>query len=153
MADFIDSWSQTEEVIFTHLVEAISLQSGKLTNDLPPGVLNCWVFSTGGGSARHTWGGNGCFTSLRTTGQLQARTQSRAAGRKVAGEIIHMLKVKKNMHLIKNIQWFRIGEAGMPDIEETTFQPANNRDGLKKCHILRMSFDVVYNTVTEEAGT
>jgi len=155
---FETAWPDAEQFIFGQLVTATKHKADVtafIDDELPPGLINIWRFNTGGGSALHTWSGGGgsskpCFGSLTTLGELEGRYDSRAKAQLVAGRVWNVLNEQSNFHRKRHIQWFRMGENGMPIITKTTFTPARGpRDNVRVCHLVTMQFDLVFNTTKE----
>ena len=147
--DFTEAWQIAERTVFDRIVERTGATEGAsafCSDLLPPGILNAFSFATGGGSARHTWAGGGMWCSLRVGGALTGRYHTRAQAQLLAGQIMDLMRETSNFNEVRNIQWFRMAEGGMPVVAVDTFQVARSNAPPKLCHMLTMGFELVYNT-------
>jgi len=151
MANPETSWADAERIVFDMLLTKTGATEGKNAwlGMLPPGVTNCWSLNTGGGDARSTWAGDGCYGSLRIGGEIRGRYQVRADAQKLASQLIDLLSEKKNFFHIKHLQWFRIASGGMPTVQSDTFVPANSQGKVRGCYIVTIGCEMIYNRSDE----
>ena len=146
------AWIDAEHVIFDAIVAHMQDVRGASAylGDLPPGLVDCWALTTGGGAADQTWGG--CFGTLIVDGEITGRWQDREDAQRFGGRLFELLQANKNFNQIRNVQWFRFAGGGMPRVFNDTFIPANQPTTSQKaykCTSFMAAFQMVYNTSKE----
>lgn len=151
--DFATSWIDAENTVFEAYVEALDGISGADAfkgKDLPVASFNCWTFAIDGGNAEHTRAGDGSFCSLIAGGTFMGRFKDRETAQRVGSLIMEKHAETKNFFQVRNLQWCRFDNGGMPSIT-TDFLEMGTREKSKlvPVHIVTMQYIVVYNTQSE----